>query len=132
MLKLTLETIPDTDEGGRRLSIGTMCVSDGPDGADVSDRRVLAMEGATGRAAHRGMRRARAGPPADRMGPDPRGLRGAHEGGLGRVVRPGFLATSPWKVGSLESAFENPDGGGSRGGGDGGLGATGRRRPWRR
>jgi hypothetical protein len=46
MLKVTVETIPDSDEAGRRLSIGTMCVSDGPDEADVSDRRVLAMEGA--------------------------------------------------------------------------------------
>jgi hypothetical protein len=46
MLKVTIETIPDAGAAGRRLSIATMCVSDGADGKDVSDRRVSAVEGA--------------------------------------------------------------------------------------
>jgi hypothetical protein len=46
LLKVTIEMISDAGAAGRRLSIGTMCVSDGPDGEDVSDRRVSAVEGA--------------------------------------------------------------------------------------
>jgi hypothetical protein len=46
MLKVTIEMISDAGAAGLRLSIGTMCVSDGPEGEDVSDRRVSAVEGA--------------------------------------------------------------------------------------
>jgi hypothetical protein len=46
MLKVTVETVPDAGGAGPRLSVATMCVSDGADGEDVSDRRVSAVEGA--------------------------------------------------------------------------------------